>query len=90
LKSESKNRYVFEGHWRDASKDKYFGGFTNSSFDYHMNQIPFIWNYARTEIKMLLVGGLVGVLSEKDKSLLPIFGYSVMENKKIEKKKPRN
>jgi hypothetical protein len=29
----------------------------------------------------------VGVLSEKDKALLPIFGYSVMENKKIEKKK---
>ena len=50
-----------------------------------MNQIPFIWNYHATEIKMLFVGGLVGVLSEKDKSLMPIFGYSVMENKKIEK-----
>jgi len=52
-----------------------------------MNQIPFVWNYLGTEIKMLFVGGLVGVLSEKDKALLPIFGYSVMENKKIEKKK---
>ncbi len=52
-----------------------------------MNQIPFIWNYHATEIKMLFVGGLVGVLSEKDKSLMPIFGYSVMENKKIEKQK---
>jgi hypothetical protein len=53
-----------------------------------MNQIPFVWNYLGTEIKMLFVGGLVGVLSEKDKALLPIFGYSVMEDKKIEKKKP--
>ena len=79
---------MFEGHWRDASKDEYFGGLTTSSFDYHMNQIPFVWNYLETEIKMLFVGGLVGVLSEKDKALLPIFGYSVMENKKIEKKNP--
>ena len=47
-----------------------------------MNQIPFTWNYLGTEIKMLFVGGLVGILSEKDKSLLPIFGYSVMEDKK--------
>jgi hypothetical protein len=90
LESESKNHYVFEGHWRDASKDEYFGGLTTSSFGYHMNQIPFKWNYTGTEIKMLFVGGLVGVLSEKDKSLLPIFGYSVMENKIIEKKKPGN
>jgi hypothetical protein len=59
-----------------------------------MNQIPFLWNYSKdveTEIriKMLFVGGLVGVLSEKNKALLPIFGYSVMENKKIEKKNQR-
>ena len=36
---------------------------------------------------MLFVGGLVGVVSEKDKSLLPIFGYSIMEDKKDEQKK---
>jgi hypothetical protein len=35
-----------------------------------------------TEIKMLFVGDLVGVVSEKDKSLLPIFGYSIMEDMK--------
>ena len=52
-----------------------------SSFDYHMNQIPFKWNYHGTEIKMLFAGGLIGVVHEKDESLLPIFGYSIIDNK---------
>jgi hypothetical protein len=86
LDAGSKNRYVFNGNWKDASNEHYFGGLTTSSFKYHMNQIPFMWNYLGTEIKMLFVGGLVGVVSEKDKSLLPIFGYSVMEDKKEKNK----
>ena len=77
----SKNSYVFEGSWKDISDNDFFSGLTTSCFDYHMNQIPFIWNYLGTEIKMLFVGGLVGVVAEKDKSLLPVFGYSIMENK---------
>jgi len=46
-----------------------------------MNQVPFIWNYSGAEIEMLFVGGLIGILSEKDNALLPIFGYSVIEDK---------
>jgi hypothetical protein len=52
-----------------------------------MNQIPFTWNHSETEMKMLFVGGLIGIVSEIDKSLLPIFGYSIVEDKKILKKK---
>lgn len=63
LDAGSKNRYVFNGNWKDASNEHYFGGLTTSSFKYHMNQIPFTWNYLGTEIKMLFVGGLVGVVS---------------------------
>ena len=78
LDAGSKNCYVFEGNWKDASsKESFFSGLTTSSFKYHMNQIPFTWNYFGTKIKMLFVGGVV---SEKDKSLLPIFGYSIMED----------
>ncbi len=82
LDTGSKNRYIFNGNWKDVSNESYFSGLKTSSFKYHMNQIPFTWNYLGTDIKMLFVGGLVGVVSEKDKSLLPIFGYSVMEDKK--------
>ena len=32
---------------------------------------------------MLFVGGLLGVVAELDNSLLPIFGYAVMENKAV-------
>ena len=78
LADGSKNRYVFKRNLKDAPDSR----LKTSSFNYKMNQIPFIWNYLGTEIKMLFVGGLVGVVSEKDKSLLPIFGYSVMEDKK--------
>ena len=51
-----------------------------------MNQIPFDWSYIGTKVKMLFVGGLVGIVSEKDKSLLPIFGYSIMEDRKNNQK----
>jgi len=82
LTAGSKNRYVFENNWKDAWNKSYSSSLNTSSFKYHMNQIPFIWNYLGTEIKMLFVGDLVGVVSEKDKSLLPIFGYSIMEDMK--------
>ena len=72
LTAGSKNRYLFENNWKDPWNKSYSSGLNTSSFKYHMNQIPFIWNYLGTEIKMLFVGGLVGVVSEKDKSLLPI------------------
>ena len=42
-----------------------------------MNQIPFTRDYYDMDFKMLFVGGVV---SEKDKSLLPLFGYSIMED----------
>ena len=87
LAAGSKNRYVFENNWKDAWNEDYFSGLKTSSFKYHMNQIPFTWNYLGTEIKMLFVGGLVGVVSEKDNSLMPIFGYSIMEDKKEPNKK---
>ena len=87
LDAGSKNHYVFGGNWKDASSKKsFFSRLTTSSFKYHMNQIPFTWNYLGTEIKMLFVGGLVGVVSEKDNSLMPIFGYSIMEDKKEQNK----
>ncbi len=76
------NDIIFNGNWKDASNESYFVGFTTAAFKYHMNQIPFTWNYFKTEIKMIFVGGLVGVVSEKDKSLLPLFGYSVIEDKR--------
>lgn len=46
-----------------------------------MNQVPFIWEYLGHEIKMLFVGGFIGVLIEEDCNLVPTFGYAVTENK---------
>jgi hypothetical protein len=52
------------------------------SFAYHMNRVPFTWNYFGNETKMLFVGGLFGVsFDEKESSLTPIFGYSICEDK---------
>ena len=86
LDGEVKNRFVFEGTWKDSSEDEY-NGVTTSRFAYHMNQIPFtIKTYTETvitETKMLFVGGLLGVVAELDNSVLPIFGYAVMENKAV-------
>jgi hypothetical protein len=58
-------------------------GLKTSSFAYHMNQVPFIWEYLGLghEIKMLFVGGFIGVLIEEDCNLVPTFGYAVTENK---------
>jgi hypothetical protein len=83
LKEGTKNPYVFEKSWRESSKSI---GLNSSSFDYHMNQIPFDWSYIGTKVKMLFVGGLVGIVMENDESLLPIFGYSIMEDKKNNQK----
>ena len=47
-----------------------------------MNQVPFVWEYLGTEIKMLFVGGFVGVsAASNDKALEPVFGYAIAENK---------
>ena len=53
-----------------------------------MNQVPFIWEYFGEEIKMLFVGGMVGVFhDEKDNSVMPTFGYAVTEDKCINNEK---
>ena len=65
--------------WRDI--EGMFSGLTTSQFSYHMNQVPFVWNYHGDEIKMLFVGGLIGVIIGSDKELTPTFGYSIVENK---------
>jgi hypothetical protein len=75
------NRYVWESNWKESSKGGWGSGLTTSSFDYHMSQVPFVWDYHGDEIKMLFVGGLIGVLVEKDSALLPVFGYGITENK---------
>lgn len=77
------NHYVFTETWRAASSEKYFSGVSTSFFIYHMNQIPFKWNYFKREISMLFIGGLVGVVYEYDNSLRPIFGYAITENKTV-------
>ena len=51
-----------------------------------MNQVPFTWIYYGQEIKMLFLGGLVGISHEKDNSLMPVFGYAVTEDKIINEK----
>ena len=49
-----------------------------------MNQVPFVWDYFGTEIKMLFVGGFAGVsAASSDKALEPVFGYAITENKII-------
>lgn len=54
-----------------------------------MNQVPFIWQYYDQEIKMLFVGGLVGVsVAASDNALAPVFGYAVTENKTKNDEKP--
>jgi hypothetical protein len=46
-----------------------------------MNKVPFTWNYHDNVVDMLFVGGLIGVLAQKDNSLLPLFAYSIIEDK---------
>lgn len=58
-----------------------FSGLTTASFEYHMSQVPFTWNYHGTDIKMLFVGGLIGVMKGDDNELRPTFGYSIVEDK---------
>ena len=68
--------------------DGFFNGVTTSSFDYHMNQVPFTWVYYGDEIKMLFIGGMDGISASKvDNALVPVFGYAVTENK-IENETP--
>ena len=75
------NNYVW-GHranWKDSIKQK---GVTTSSFGYHMNQVPFTWEYLGQQIEMLFIGGMVGISASKgDNALEPVFGYAVTENK---------
>ena len=83
LSDNGRNPYLTEENtWRDGL-NQMFGGITTKDFDYHMNQVPFIWNYHDNEMKLLFVGGLVGVSYEPDKSLLPIFGYAITKDKDI-------
>lgn len=77
----TKNTYVWEGTWRDSCNNGPFSGVTTSSFSYHMNQVPFKWQYFNQDIDMLFVGGLIGVSLQKDNSLKPVFGYAVTEAK---------
>lgn len=80
LADNVKNRYITEEEtWRDAGLNM-FDGLTTENFSYHMNKVPFTWNYHGNEIKMLFVGGLIGVLQE-NKSLVPTFGYAITEDK---------
>lgn len=82
LKDGEKNYYCWNGNsWRNV--EGCFGGLTTNKFTYHMNQVPYIWNYYETEYNMLFVGGLVGVnVSKTDSALTPVFGYAVMDDKK--------
>ncbi|CAF0814897.1 unnamed protein product [Brachionus calyciflorus] len=75
LDNQRKNGYAWETSWRDVKG--FFAGITTKSFDYHMNQVPFKWNYLGQEIDMLFIGGLIGVVVQKDQALKPVFGYSV-------------
>ena len=81
LSEEGENPYVWHSSWRESCSDDCFAGVTTNSFDYHMNQVPFIWDYYGQEIRMLFIGGLLGVNVDKDHSLTPVFGYAVTENK---------
>ncbi len=86
LHEGSENRYVWhENGWRASVDGEYFSGVTTSSFKYHINHVPFKWEYLDIEVKMLFVGGLLGVAYEKDKSVSPVFGYAVAEDKVITK-----
>ena len=82
LENNQKNQYVWQKTWQDSIENAGpFTGLTTSSFIYHMNQVPFIWNYFGNEVKTLFIGGMLGVQYEKDDSLTPIFGYGVTEDK---------
>jgi hypothetical protein len=82
LADDSQNGYAWlEGGWRESVGGDFFSGVTTSQFDYHMNQVPFTWEYLGKEVKMLFIGGLVGIAYETDKSVAPVFGYAVTENK---------
>jgi len=60
LKNNEENYYIFVNQtWKQI--EGMFGGITTDSFDYHMNQVPFNWMYYENEIKMLFVGGLIGI-----------------------------
>ena len=86
LNKERENHFVFEKTWRNVA-ESFGGGITTSSFDYHMNQVPFIWNYFGTEIKMLFVGGISGIKYGKDHSVTPLFSYAVVEEHGSDEKK---
>ncbi|RNA01564.1 hypothetical protein BpHYR1_052755 [Brachionus plicatilis] len=79
LNNENPNPYVWNKSWKDD--DGCFSGLTTSSFEYHMNQVPFVWNYLNSEIEMLFIGGLIGVVHHKDQALQASFGYAVTEDK---------
>ena len=85
LDDNVKNPYITEEKtWRNSA-ESHFDGLTTNDFKYHMNKVPFVWNYLGTEIEMLFVAGLVGVNVEKDGTLLPVFGYAITEDKIIVK-----
>ena len=64
--------------WKDPFQNYYL---TTSDFSNPMNKVPFKWNYHDNVVNMLFVGGLIGVLAQKDNSLLPLFAYSIIEDK---------
>lgn len=80
LDHNEENPYVFsEKKWKNINDNDC--GITTNSFYYHMNNVPFIWNYFGNEIKMIFIGGLVGIRYETDKSLTPLFAYSIVQDK---------
>lgn len=84
LINELENMYIFDKNltWRNSTSDDVFG-YSTSSFPYHLNQVPFVWEYKDYEINMLFVGGLVGVKKSKDQTLTPVFGYGVATDLKL-------
>ena len=75
------NRYVWNQRWDDVSENSYFEGLNSLSFPTRMSKAPFTWEYFGQEIKMSFLGGLFGIIHDKDQSLLPVFGYAVTEEK---------
>jgi hypothetical protein len=82
LAENKKNKYIFSSKkktWRDTTDP--FSGLKTSSFDFKLNCVPFKWNFNNKEIKMNLIGGLIGIdYDESDSKLIPIFGYAVTED----------
>lgn len=73
------NDYVWKMKWNEIQSRH--TNVTTNSFNYHMNQVPFKWIYLGRTIDMKFVGGLMGIVVEKDQALMPVFGYAIVEDK---------